>query len=437
MATKLLLLLFILFTTTKTFSVSSTHHFPTTTTTTKTFSIELIHRDYSPKSPFHDPTSSIYSRRNSSLQRSLRRLHHLTNISRLVQAAVTPDDGAYLMQLTIGTPPTLMLAVLDTGSDLIWSQCLPCNPCYTQDPPIFNPSSSSSSSFQTLGCNSTPCEELLDIRSCDVTSDRCTYNITYLDDSTSGGDLALENLGMVSMDRRNVSLLNIAFGRTTRLVGLSMGPLSLVSQLGDAVDYRFSYCFVRITDTESGSQMVLGEDAVLSGKSTPIIQPKSTNNTFYYVNLVEISVGEEDIGVPEGKFVPSDTGEGGLIVDSGAELIYLDGVVYRLLVSELKRVIGLEEVEHGAGEVCYKGTSKDLAEGKAVPVVTLHFDGGLDVPLELLSTFQEIVEGVVCLAVEPTNDVSIIGNLAQQNLNVGFDLKEKRVYMSPADCATF
>ncbi|CAN1143985.1 Probable aspartic protease At2g35615 [Linum perenne] len=47
------------------------------------------------------------------------------------------------MNLSIGTPPFQLLAIADTGSDLTWVQSKPCDQCYHQKSPIFDPSNSS------------------------------------------------------------------------------------------------------------------------------------------------------------------------------------------------------------------------------------------------------------------------------------------------------
>jgi hypothetical protein len=43
----------------------------------------------------------------------------------LLQALVENGAGAYHMTLSIGTPPLAFPAILDTGSDLTWTQCAP------------------------------------------------------------------------------------------------------------------------------------------------------------------------------------------------------------------------------------------------------------------------------------------------------------------------
>ncbi|TVU21536.1 hypothetical protein EJB05_31177, partial [Eragrostis curvula] len=93
------------------------------------FSVEFIHRD-SPRSPFHDPALSPHERMLAAARRSL------DSIGGAGDAAPPPSvDGGgamseivtrsfeYLMSVRLGTPPTQVLAIADTGSDLVWVGC--------------------------------------------------------------------------------------------------------------------------------------------------------------------------------------------------------------------------------------------------------------------------------------------------------------------------
>jgi hypothetical protein len=64
-------------------------------------------------------------------------------------------QAEYLMNLAIGTPPVPFVALADTGSDLIWTQCQPCKLCFPQDTPIYN--TSASTSFSPEPCSSAMC----------------------------------------------------------------------------------------------------------------------------------------------------------------------------------------------------------------------------------------------------------------------------------------
>ena len=64
--------------------------------------------------------------------------------------------------------------------------------------------------------------------------------------------------------------------------------------------------------------------------------------------------------------------------------------------------------------------------------------GGGDVTLRPENTFVLVQEGTLCLALVPVSEsqpVSILGNVAQQNFHVGYDLGERTVTFAPADCA--
>ncbi|KAF0909663.1 hypothetical protein E2562_000023 [Oryza meyeriana var. granulata] len=67
-------------------------------------------------------------------------------------------ETEYLVHLGIGTPPQRVQLTLDTGSDLTWTQCLPCPLCFDQVLPYFD--SSRSSSHAILPCDSTQCLHL-------------------------------------------------------------------------------------------------------------------------------------------------------------------------------------------------------------------------------------------------------------------------------------
>jgi len=68
------------------------------------------------------------------------------------------------------------------------------------------------------------------------------------------------------------------------------------------------------------------------------------------------------------------------------------------------------------------------------PLITAHFKGA-DIKLHPISTFVSVADGIVCFAFTASPGVAIFGNLAQQNLLVGYDLKQKTVSFKPTDCS--
>ena len=95
------------------------------------FSVELIHRDSS-KSPFYQPTQNKYQKVFNAARRSINRADHFykNSLTSTPESTVIPDNGEYLMTYSIGSPPFKLYGIVDTGSDIVWLQCEPCEQCY-------------------------------------------------------------------------------------------------------------------------------------------------------------------------------------------------------------------------------------------------------------------------------------------------------------------
>ncbi|KAK9144118.1 hypothetical protein Sjap_004021 [Stephania japonica] len=411
------------------------------------FSVEFIHRD-SPRSPFYNPSETDYDRMKRSIIRSTSRLNSLSKTSssvstNTIESEVTPERGEFLMKLKIGTPPVVFLGIADTGSDLVWIQCQPCEDCYKQVPPLFD--SQKSSSYKELSCASSPCKALENQAFCNATSDTCQYSYSYGDSSSTQGDLARETLTFDSTSGRHVVLKNVTFGcghsnggtfspNGSGLVGLGGGPVSLISQLGDQIAGKFSYCLTPLfTKTPTPSTLNFGSNAVVSGKgvvSTPRIGDEDT--TYYYLTLEGFTVGSED-NIFSTKRVDAVGDKGNIIIDSGTTLTYLPDDLYETVVSGVTKAISSKPVQGPQGlDLCYNVGSEEKFD---IPTITAHFSGA-DVVLNPVNTFVRLDESTVCLAFSAaTGNIPIFGNVAQINFLVGYDLEEKTVSFKPTDCS--
>jgi hypothetical protein len=167
------------------------------------FSIEFIHRDSS-KSPIYHPTETKFQRVYNAVHRSINRGNHFAkqfslNTNKPV-STLTPDSGEYFISYSVGTPPVNAYGFMQTGSNFVWLQCQPCDPCFNETSPIFNPSKSSS--YKNIQCSSTTCTHAEDIHiSCSKVGDVCEYSIAYDDDgaTTSQGNLSTETLTLDSL----------------------------------------------------------------------------------------------------------------------------------------------------------------------------------------------------------------------------------------------
>jgi hypothetical protein len=404
------------------------------------FSVELIHRD-SPKSPLYNPTQNKYERIVNAARRSINRANHLHKVSltSTPESTVIPDTAEYLMTYSIGNPPFKLYGVADTGSDIVWLQCEPCDPCFNQTSPKFNPSKSST--YKLIPCSSNLCQSVRD-SSCD--GDNCQYSISYGDGSISQGDLSLETLTLESTSGRPVSFPKTVIGcgthntmsfqgQSSGIVGLGGGPVSLITQLGSSIDGKFSYCLLPSSSHESNttSKLNFGDAAVVSGDdvvSTPTVTKDPP--VFYYLTLESFSVGNKRVDF--GGSFSGESKEGNIIIDSGTTLTLLAPDVYNSLESAVIEQVKLDRVDDPNQEfsLCYKLTSDEYD----FPLITAHFQGA-DVELHSINTFVAVADGVVCFAFASSQSLSIFGNVAQQNFLVGYDINKKTVSFKPTDCS--
>jgi hypothetical protein len=106
----------------------------------------------------------LYRMAARSKARSMRLLSgHAARVDPGPYADSVPDTE-YLVHLSIGTPPQPVHLSLDTGSDLVWTQCQPCQACFDQALPYFDPFDSST--FSVLPCHQPMCQQNLDWSSC-------------------------------------------------------------------------------------------------------------------------------------------------------------------------------------------------------------------------------------------------------------------------------
>ncbi|KAK9683485.1 hypothetical protein RND81_10G144300 [Saponaria officinalis] len=381
------------------------------------FTANLIHRE-SPLSPLKTTSLNQYERLRNSIKRSMSKINRFgISATRDLQSQVKVSEGAYIMELYVGTPPVRQLGIVDTGSDLIWTQCQPCVKCYNQTLPIFDPTKSAS--YKAKSCNSEACKALPKSLSICSRKNACGYIYRYGDRSHTIGFMGSETLTFKSGDGKEViSFPNINFGcghtntgifsnGSSGLVGLGGGPLSLVSQLNSTINGKFS--------------------------------------SFYYLTLEGISVGKTKISSYERSYSPAPspatndntTNEGNIIIDSGTTLTILPFQLYRDFRSALETAIKGKQTKDPMGlmDLCYK--TRKGRDDLYSPIITFHFTGG-DLVLNRYNTFVLVSDEVLCLAIVPSprgQIVGILGYIAQMDFLVGYDTVKGKVSFKRTNCA--
>ncbi|KAE8697273.1 ENTH/VHS [Hibiscus syriacus] len=334
-----------------------------------------------------------------------------SGFSSSIISGLAQGSGEYFTRLGVGTPPRYLFMVLDTGSDVVWVQCSPCKNCYSQTDPIFDPTKSRS------------------------------FSVSYGDGSVTFGEFSTETL---TFRKNRVGHVALGCGHDNEglfvgaagLLGLGRGRLSFPTQAGRRFNRKLSYCLVDRSASSKPSSMIFGDAAI---PRTAVFTPLLTNpklDTFYYVELLGISVGGARVrGVTPSLFKMDQAGNGGVIIDSGTSVTRLTRPAYiatrdafRIGASNLKRA-----PDFSLFDTCFDLSGKTSVK---VPTVVLHYRGA-DVSLPATNYLIPVdSSGTFCFAFAGTmSGLSIIGNIQQQGFRVAFDLAGSRIGFAPRGCA--
>jgi len=398
--------------------------------------------------------SASASTSNSSLVRGA------TQVIATLESGVSLGSGEYFMDVFIGTPPKHFSLILDTGSDLNWLQCSPCEDCYEQVGPKYDPSMSSS--YSAIPCSSQQCG-LVAPPVTETGGDRCAgngrnsssscrYFYWYGDRSNTTGDLSWETFSVNVTGRRGplrVPRVIFGCGHANRglfhgaagLLGLGRGQLSFASQLRELYGHKFSYCLVdRDSNASVSSTLVFGEDERLAAhrdlQYTALVQTANSVDTFYYVRIAAATVGGERIDVPSAAFEITAKGDGGTIVDSGTTLTYLAQPAYEKIRAAFEAKISYPRVDLPPLGPCYNVSG--VGDVK-LPEFSITFTDGAVWRFPAKNYFIQLdpEDAVVCLAImgTPLGSLSILGNYQQQNFHILYDVDNSRLGFAPMTCA--
>ncbi|XP_062180472.1 aspartyl protease family protein 2-like [Phragmites australis] len=421
----------------------------------RTLHLPVVHRNaLFPPPPPPDATPSKLLRRRQAADTARYAALNLSAHDLLhspVLAGAPLSSGEYFTLLGVGTPSTSTLVIIDTGSDLVWLQCMPCRHCYGQLTPLNDPRSSST--YRQIPFSAPRCQDLkYPVR--DSRTGGCTYTVVYADGSSSRGDLATDRL-VFSNDTHvynvtlgcghdNEGLFNSAAG----VLGVGRGMLSFPTQLAAAYGRVFAYC---LGDRESrvpssSSYLVFGRTPELpSTVFTPLMtNPRLPNQ--YYVDMVGFSVdGERVNGFSNANLaLDAATGRGGVVVDSGTAISRFARDAYaavRDAFDARAAAAGMRRLAKNLSlfDACYDLSGSGIATAH-VPTIVLHFAGGADMVLPTKNYLIQVDVGsrrtCSCLGLEASEDgLNVLGNVQQQGFRVVFDVERERIGFAPNGCS--
>jgi hypothetical protein len=154
------------------------------------FSLKLIPR-FSPESPLYPGNLSQSERIQKMVEISHARANYLVSRNPTtvdpenIHLPVHEASAFYFVELSLGTPQISQYLLIDGGSGLIWTQCLPCINCFNQILPLY--SSIDSATYQKIPCTDPRCRKPL----CKCVDGNCVYRQLYGGGAETKGTVVL------------------------------------------------------------------------------------------------------------------------------------------------------------------------------------------------------------------------------------------------------
>ncbi|KAJ4785182.1 Eukaryotic aspartyl protease family protein [Rhynchospora pubera] len=366
--------------------------------------------------------------------------YKLTDFGSDVVSGLSQGSGEYFIRVGVGTPAREQYLVIDSGSDVIWLQCIPCDQCYSQSDAIFDPSTSAS--FSAVTCGSRVCH-LVSGTNCGSSDESCgyMYEVSYRDGSYSKGVVALETLTFgstavsgvaIGCGHRNHGLFTGAAG----LLGLGWGPTSFLTQLGGSAGGVFSYCLAsRGSSSEAGSLIFGRTEGVPVGAVWVPLLHNPRAPSFYYVGLLGLGVAGVRLPLEEDMFQLSEDGYGGVVMDTGTAVTRLPQQAYSTLRDGfIAAAVGLPRTSGvSIFDTCYDLNGYSSVR---VPTVSFYFTEGAILTLPARNFLIPVdSSGTFCFAFAPSpTGLSIMGNIQQEGIQITFDVANGFVGFGPNTC---
>lgn len=365
------------------------------------------------------------------------------------------ETGLYYARIGIGSPPQDYFVQVDTGSDILWVNCIGCGTCPKKsnlgiDLTLYDPKSSTTSKLVT--CDQDFCTSNFDgtLPGCRPEL-LCPYSVVYGDGSSTTGYFVKDTLHfnkVTGNGQTGPTNGSVIFGCGAKqsgelgtssealdgILGFGQANSSMLSQLASAgkVKKEFAHCLDTIT---GGGIFAIGEVVQPRVNTTPLIP----NQAHYNVIMKAIEVGGDVLQLPTDTF---ETSNGkGTIIDSGTTLAYLPEVVYQSLMAKvMARQPGLKlhTVEDQFSCFQFSGNVDD-----GFPIVKFHFNQSLTLTVYPHEYLFQIHEDVWCIGWQNSGlqskdgkEMTLLGDMVLSNKLVLYDLENQSIGWTEYNCST-
>ncbi|KAL2481322.1 Eukaryotic aspartyl protease family protein [Abeliophyllum distichum] len=366
--------------------------------------------------------------------------------------------GLYFTKVKLGSPPREFNVQIDTGSDILWVTCSPCNNCPQTSGlgvELNSFDATSSSTVSSISCADNICASIVQTASaeCSTQSNLCGYSFQYGDGSGTAGFYVSDLLYFDTILGTSLianSSAPIVFGCSTSMsgdltksdravdgiFGFGQQRLSVISQLSShgITPKVFSHCLKG--EGNGGGILVLGEILDPRIVYTPLVPSQPHYNLY----LQSIAVNGQVLPIDPAVFTTS--GNQGTIVDSGTTLAYLVEEAYDPFVGALTAAVSQSARPIvSKGNKCYLVSTSIHSMAQIFPPVSLNFAGGVSMVLrpEDYLVRMGFVDGdaMWCIGFIKVQSpgTTILGDLVLKDKIFVYDLARQRLGWADYDCS--
>ncbi|CAJ1838641.1 unnamed protein product [Sphenostylis stenocarpa] len=385
-----------------------------------------------------------------------RQLSLLAGVDLPLGGSGRPDAvGLYYAKIGIGTPPKNYYLQVDTGSDIMWVNCIQCKECPTRsnlgmDLTLYDIKESSSGKF--VPCDQEFCKEvnggLLSGCTANIT---CPYLEIYGDGSSTAGNFVKDIVlyDQVSGDlKTNSANGSIIFGCGARqsgdlssaneealdgILGFGKANSSIISQLASSgkVKKMFAHC---LNGVNGGGIFAIGHVVQPKVNMTPLL----SDQPHYSVNMTAVQVGHTFLSLSTDASAQGD--RKGTIIDSGTTLAYLPEGIYEPLVYKIISQQTDLKVQTLHDEYTCFQYSESVDDG--FPAVIFYFENGLSLkvyPHDYLFPSGDFW----CIGWQNSGtqsrdnkNMTLLGDLVLSNKLVFYDLENQAIGWTEYNCSS-
>ncbi|CAN4120954.1 unnamed protein product [Withania somnifera] len=384
-----------------------------------------------------------------------RHLRLLAGVDLPIGGTGRPDSvGLYYAKIGIGTPSNDYYVQVDTGSNIMWVNCVGCDQCprrgyHGLELAFYNRKDSLSGKL--VSCGHQFCKDVNggSVSGC-YSNNSCFFSENYGDGSYSMGYFVEDvvQYDLVSGDlQTNSTNGTVIFGcggtqsvelrssddALDGVLGFGKSNTSMLSQLSSSgqVKKMFAHC---LDGVNGGGIFAIGN----------VVKPKVTmtalvpNQQHYNVNMTAVEVGYQLLNLSAEVF--SSGVNKGVIIDSGTTLAYLPEVIYGPLVKKIlswQPDLRLRTVHDEYTCFKYSGSVDD-----GFPQVNFHFENSLSLrvrPHEYLFPFEDLF----CIGWQNSGSLSrdkwnltVFGDLVLSNKLVLYDLEKQAIGWTEYNCSS-